>query len=91
MVKDKITSVVNEFFLCFSGVEEIADGMMEIWLTNLIELYRRMEDDSERQRFIEIHQNCRSARGYINENAHPEYLQMIEDAHRLAKEKGNKE
>ena len=79
------------YTICISGVEEISDGKMEFWQTNLVELYRKIEDDSERHRITEILQQCRADRLYRGGLELHEYLQMAEKAERLAKEKRDKE
>ena len=76
--------------ICISGEEEISDGKMEFWQTNLIELYRIIEDYSESHRITEILKQCRADRLYRGGLEGHEYLQMAEKAERLAKEKHDK-
>ena len=75
------------FVLCISGVEEISDGRMDFWQTNLIELYKKTENYSERQRITEFRKQCRADREYRSINEGREYFQIAETAERRAKEK----
>ena len=74
-------------FSCISGMEELCDGYMDLWQTNLVELYEHIEDVDERNDTIELRQKCRSDREIRNHNLHQEYFDLLERVERLGSER----